>query len=553
MRNHSARLFAVCLFLAALPAFARNAKDGYTSRANRPPQTGATVAKVTSPLDSSCPASQPLSEHLVNPVGIKSYVEANKSKFKDPGDLICCLPKKYRENYVVAHTSNAAQSSHARSPRVLLFSPLRQSATSKFTGEPLEAIVSINGGDPALSNHMNVEVMFNNKKTQEVELFDIDFSEKHPHMSGRNPDACIQCHGSDNTVGVGGPKTIFDPPFQWVRFIKGNTPCTEEEKELQRQLEVAGEGAFKTNPRYRCLDPKPDDVSPFLKDGVSPSFMIFDFDEAVADLNDRRVAKLMRSTPEFEKYKYAIVGAQICMSESFRSDPSPAFAGWIPQTVLMSFTNDSSILPALRKSTDLKETMRTEFKRMEREDKAIAEEQKRAIADLKAGKTPNFKVSTNPTMCQGRPLEETLHSATVGIKEPALFGKYQADSELRKFRGRNGPSPELRFLFEGRGISMKDWSTDPTAGEYKRAHQFATRHLLALEPQGTPLKDLEPLMRKAKMIVEPNAIAKGQTDEDTSVANEVCAKLRKLSYEAFEKASDEPGSAPKPQNSKSVR
>lgn len=62
-------------------------------------------------------------------------------------DLICCLPKTLRDNYVVAHSSLSAQSSHYHNPRVILF----DLAKSIF--------ISVSGGDPDFPQSSNIEIM----------------------------------------------------------------------------------------------------------------------------------------------------------------------------------------------------------------------------------------------------------------------------------------------------------------------------------------------------------------------------------------------------------
>lgn len=76
-----------------------------------------------------------MSEQVPNfALGLNAWLRGNAKKVPME-DLICCLPKVFRENYVVAHSSISAQASHYHNPRVIMFDFKRK------------IYLSISGGD----------------------------------------------------------------------------------------------------------------------------------------------------------------------------------------------------------------------------------------------------------------------------------------------------------------------------------------------------------------------------------------------------------------------
>jgi hypothetical protein len=218
-----------------------------------------------------CPAGEPISEANMYPAAIANYVQNNRNVLLDPGDLICCLPRQYRENYEIAHMSKSAQSSDAQGPRILLFNRLFRDRNSRSKLNPLKIVLSINGGQSRLNNAMNIEMMTDEQARREVAYFDIDFKENHIHASGRNPQACMNCHGSIDSKEPGGAKTIFDPNPFWVRFVRGMDACTPAETELMSAIESVSKDALRKNSRYRCPAPEPAEGRHFPKPSSDPA------------------------------------------------------------------------------------------------------------------------------------------------------------------------------------------------------------------------------------------------------------------------------------------
>jgi hypothetical protein len=509
----------------------------------------------------TCPAGKALDDSAINPSSIRSYADANRDKIKDIGDLICCLPKSYRENYVIAHTSKAKQNSVFYSPRVLLFNKLQKSVLEKTAGssdegrQPLQSVISINGGDANLEQTNSIEMMFNNPKTHEVEYFDYEHKDGKFHLSGKNPEVCMACHNGGRPVGPGGPRTIFDPPSAWPRFLKGISPCNEGEKALTAALEKASEKTFKENPRFRCLDPKPDGFDPFQgghfdgvndisKNAVRPSFLIDNLDQRLADLNDRRNAQIARSTPNYNSYKYAIIGALSCGAFGTMKAQE-----WLPANVIATHNSDAELLPAVKNSTDLLMTFKTKMKEYAAEDRKLAAKQKKMATEVNAGGHPVIEFSTRPTVCdvpgageartrlmnRGRPTVSSGRFSSVSLPQsldgPPLLDRFVVDTALRGFR-RSSSNAFLRYLFEGRGISIQDWSMD-LFENYSRPPSFLVKYLMDAESSNTDLGKLRSDMKAAGMIGDPDQSRPRTGLDGLKKREEICDRLKKLSMEAF--------------------
>src|SRR5262245_8526115 len=92
----------------------------------------------------ACPVA-PIPEDPNFAMALNNWYKKEGAKVT-PDDLACCLPKVYRDNYVVAHSSISAQMSHYHNPRVIMFDPIRR------------VFISISGGDPDLPQSTNMEI-----------------------------------------------------------------------------------------------------------------------------------------------------------------------------------------------------------------------------------------------------------------------------------------------------------------------------------------------------------------------------------------------------------
>lgn len=434
----------------------------------------------------ACPAGAPLQEAQVNTAGVQSYLAANAQTIRTPDDLVCCLPASYRRHYAIFHDSVAGRSSDAFGPRVLLYNAISGQGGPDQLANPLRAVISINGGGERLNNHGNVELMFNNRTKQEVEYSDFNFANGRAEFGGVNPTSCLACHGTDGRAGVGGPRTIFDPSFKWIRAVGGSPPGTPGERELLDAVLKATKKAIVGNPRYRCLGPLPDGDRTFdaPAGGINTSPRLKELDRVLSDLNDRRLSQLVRGTPDFAKYRMAIVGTMECDAAT------DGFRGWIPDAALARHRSTEFLMPEVARSRDLPRTALEIYQRQDRENALLAQAQPRMAAALRAGRLAPYRFSTNAMMAfdrtAGGPDGASAKLAARLTRVP-LLNRFIVDSSARGFVSPIGFDPGLRFLLEGRGVDLGAWSMDATPYAYQRAPLFLSHYLIDNDGLGSPL------------------------------------------------------------------
>lgn len=428
-----------------------------------------------------CPVA-PLPENLVTPTGLRNFIMSNQTTITTPDQLICCLPESYRNSYVTSHSSIAAQSGNVRSPRVILY---RTEATQNGELPRLQSAISINGGGADLNNPMNVEVLFNNHRTRQVELYDIDFSRRRAHMSGLNPEACLNCHGGGPS-NVGGPRTIFDPFGAWVRFQQGIfRACNPDEGSLLQQMQRTGREAFRENPRFRCLNPAENNVQTDHLSDTSPNVTLLD--SLLARENGRRVAQIVRRTANYDQYKFAIIGSIECAQGGVNFTPPLPLNDWLPAAALARHTDNSTLLPEVARSTNLIGTLRQGLQKDREEAEELRAYQRAAVQRLRNGETPEFRIATGRGACLTPALtEDLLRETQRRMTGPELYNRYIVDTEMRGMRTSTA-NPTLRYLFESRGIPTDSWGMTPSAGDYHRT-TLSVRDLVDAESPGSELR-----------------------------------------------------------------
>ena len=497
----------------------------------------------------ACKASIPLHVEALNPHGIRNYLSRFSGALTDPGDLICCLPEEYRRSYVISHSSDAAQEGVPNNPRVIFFTP-------KGSGNaiaPLKFAISLNG-----SHHQrggkNLEMLFDNEARREAEYFDAEFKDGRWKMSERNPESCMNCHGGDRErpgrAGIGGPRTIFDPPGSWSRISGAFMGCTDNERALVKAVDAVTEKALRENPRYRCLEPTEQPVFSQERTAFGNDYgfnVAMGLDGELARLNDRRVLAVMRRTPDFDKYKYALVGSHLCATTMSASQRMFDVKKWLPPNVIARHTGTAGLRPEVASSTNLPETMRTQLRKMIRENGRIDRRQARELRrHRETGSVPSFEVSENPMACRGtKEANNAVDAMRPLLVGPALLDRYKVDTALRVPRATEAfaPDPVERFIFEGRGIDMSDWSTDARPGLYRRGTTQGTFafQLLEAERADAPLGRLrERIFRQFR----------GQEKKSgPQESKDLCEELRKLSLNAWEndvRSPPAPATAPAP-------
>ena len=199
----------------------------------------------------SCQSPQKLRDESMNPQAIQGWLKTVGSNVDSIDQLICCLPSAYQENYIIGHSSISAQPGVPSSPRVMMFDFSDPSSKSTHA-----FVMSANGGHPWLKQSQNLELMYFNPRSRELEYYDLVFEKgKTPHLSERNPSLCMNCHGDGTKDLPDGPKPIFDQFGRWNRFVGGrNVMCSQVEREYFHKIDDMAVDATKTLPRFKCLN-----------------------------------------------------------------------------------------------------------------------------------------------------------------------------------------------------------------------------------------------------------------------------------------------------------
>jgi hypothetical protein len=392
-------------------------------------------------------------------------------------------------------------------------------------------IVSVNGGAHYQNQSESMEIAFYRKSTGTLEMFDVDVKSKKPVMSAKNPELCLQCHGDDAKTEKGA-RPIFDPFGSWPRFVGGAVRCFGAEDKLQLHQQKLALEALRENPRFRCLDKSglEDDLKKVAlrpNDGPSPfrSTGAFEgFDGFLFEVNNLRIARLVKATPDYQAYKFAIVGAEECADDMFEN-----LERWIPPAILARHNRLTTVDPEAARVRDPKDLRAMIAAAREAGRKYREAAEKNLVKDLanpQAGLNPAAKpfICQNPGLADAEKYIEELAGELPKYKNPVLRA-YAIDQAFRRkpLEIRGATSPLARFLFEGRGIDMGYWAMEPTPGEYRIGFSIAAS-LRKLEP---PFGELTAIWKKHENTVTGINLMDGGIHEEE---DRFCKDLREASY-----------------------
>lgn len=466
-----------------------------------------TVEKLTTPL---------------TPEKFKKFLR--NSKIKKVEDLICCLPAKFQENYVVIHSSFAFQAGVPDHPRVILYQP--QAGDRKS----LDMAISFTGDDKSLNGFNNVEVMYNNPSKSEAELYDIDFNHKH-RLSDPNPKECLGCHSPNSKeLQTAGVKPIFtDSPWPYAVGVIGSSVFEDKGRQYFAKVEGHAKKALQTQARYACLQPTDHFAS-----------RVVELNDLTTELNRVRVAKLILATPDYKRFRPLIIGAGLgCLDGNFNNTEDLKrfehdFAKWVPPTVASSiFNNDSSISAKYKNAENLQqETENFEQEAIDQELAARFQRSKQTDADI--GAKPAIFYPTSTTSLYANSLSKDIFynlqsvKTLKGFSAPTkLFARYTLDTKTQHQVG-FGASALMRFLFEGRGISTLTWSRS-MAGGYNTDLRFSIDDLRAQSANDPYWKELGNFQTS----IDPNSADRKAYEERAKVCQTLSQQsLRNLSQAA---------------------
>ena len=506
-------------------------------------------------IDDLCPTRDHvlLDEAFVTPEGLEAFTRAHEGEIRNPGDLVCCLPKAMRSKFVIIHSSVSAQTSDLGGPRVIMFTPQKHHA---FLPK-LRAALSFNGGDPSLQNANNVEMVFNRKLTDELEYRDIEFESGKVAHSEANPQTCLNCHGNRyGSIEMGGPRTIFEDVDQWTRAVQGVHACSDAEVALSRAIERAVEQTFRSNPRYRCLDQQAAHARHFSGQSSSTAADLTEFDNMLTLANGRRIAKLIRRTPQFDQFKYAIIGSLACFQfencgSNAREWRNPqacnaTFENWISPSILRTMNQVGSVNENLRSSRSIPEAVRAIFAKSAQEATNIERRQWMTIDEIRRGGRPAIEFYRGPLNTCADPQSEISRRMTnlsFQLSGDRALDLYKADAQARAVRGQQF-NPFFRYIFASRGIDISSFSMDPSPETFSHAPSAAiiADEIIAAEPWSSPLKAMLSELRNAGLALQPDDESNRQffsvwknlpPEEEMSRQKTACARLERLSARQF--------------------
>lgn len=477
--------------------------------------------------DCTAAQGQRLTEAQMNPGDFGAYLRDSGLKTVD--DTLCCLPKSYLSNFTIVHSSASAQTSDVDRVRVMVHNDLK--AKDNVATQPLQMVLTINGGGDDLNNTANMEVLFNNQRAGEGELYDADFSGGTPHVT-KNPESCLRCHGDQGALPIGGPKTIFEDVDQWTRVVQGTHGCGNE-PELSRAIERRVQKAFLSNPRYRCLDQDVATTDHLRGQLTSIAKDITPLHNQLVDMNARRYARYLRTTPDYERFKYVAVGSILCDPEAEKFTDAKTgrdnLNAWIPATARRQLRDVSTLNENLPTSAFLNKAHAT-LVRSEQEMKRTDIKIGQAAQALDRGEQPDIDVYRGPLdTCANTPAESRFKQIKGSLTGPPTLDAYKIDTALRGVRGSTF-NPWFRYVFEARGVRIDNFAMDPLAQAYPSMPVGLDFALMALEPPNSPLGRIN---QKLRGFADPPPGVKVSEKASKQAFRAACRELQALSRRAL--------------------
>jgi len=317
---------------------------------------------------SNCRASRLLTEAEMTPTGIAAFVNSaeNRSLNLTLKDTVCCMPRDWRQQYVVASTSNSAQASDPDNPRIILgpYRDPRQPAAGKSVAFMLDGSGSIE----VLDQHQGVSRYSDVSFTQEQ----VEGQTRRVAHASLASGRCTTCHGDNSNPS---PLFSFAPIWQntFPKFYKPTVCPTEGERRaldderrrlqaavrrpgsvasclpgLDRSIDVTAEEdicdfydrTVDQDPTCNRLQGRPvgafstmdDAKAGAVRDNINNfdinrlGLMTENFEISVIETSHEALARDVVNWADYPKYKYALVGALVgCVSPA-----APRARDWFP-------------------------------------------------------------------------------------------------------------------------------------------------------------------------------------------------------------------------------
>lgn len=389
---------------------------------------------------------------------LKNPGNANKSI----EDIVCCMPQKFRDDYLVAHSSISAQASHYKSPRVIF---------GNIEDDGITFSIATNA-DPSLPQANNIEILVRQgARNEQLALYDLEITDGHKKMSESNPSLCISCHGHQQ-FKISGPRPIFDS-FPWPRLTGFHMDACPQRVEFMKKATEIANTAVKESPRFKCLRPPGGSTINPASGALVARHSPLGFERSLLKENQKRIARELMQDPEFTKVQPFLVGLK---KGCLISGPASSTDGKIidsPESWFASRGRDEKLMnidPGIAKSpssTELYDYVRV---RINQHDQKVAEQEakfKKMTEMLENGQLPSFGSSHGSLKCIPKDsMQDDLQTFKDSAQKLSLeIQKYAYDDILKSIdNGQRVIAGELRlreslmrWALESRGIDTLGW------------------------------------------------------------------------------------------------
>lgn len=411
----------------------------------------------------------------MTPEGFRQWLRANSESLKTVEDVVCCLPQTYLKNYLVDYAERSGQTGSPGSPRVFMFDSKKNNTM----------ILTFNGGDAYLNDPLNIQMGYI-KDGKKFEVYDIEFYKRFAQMSEKNPVRCLRCHG-DSPAGEARPFFHMNGSSNFVSGSPG--VCSKEEDEIQQKAQAMALTAIIKNPRFACLD-RVQAQAALDGEEKNHKWTHGNFDENLHKLKSlfsrydkTRLAALVHSSPDYSKYRFALVGTERC--------PGFKVSEWVPHDELMKHHVFSTLKPELA-DIEKQEQYEEALEKLSSDQEGRARGLRRVLKsdfDLRRG---SFRPSYQSWLCPDDPTFQKLKDAKIPSDplERALT-KFELDSKLRIYPPIENTDRTAiwRFLLDGRGVDTSTWTMSFRPNEDLLPFEPIAKELAALDPKDVQLKE----------------------------------------------------------------
>lgn len=218
------------------------------------------------------------------------------------------LPQEALQHSVHMHQSESLQGAHPTVPQPHSDAPLEGNALlgPRVIASSNEGrfIVAFNGSDKQIRGN-TVEMMRFIPEEARFELAELGFRGDRYELSEPNPALCSGCHGQD-------PRPLWGAyPFWKGAYGSYRVDVPPAHADDPESLQASHNAFFKQqarHPRYSALPQGAFTIggeNDSSSANVRMTYLLFSG-------NDQRVARLARSTPFYDSYKFALAGAYLC-------------------------------------------------------------------------------------------------------------------------------------------------------------------------------------------------------------------------------------------------